>query len=64
MRGKLDQIRISAAALSTEYDVIILTETWLNDGIYDSEIELGPFIIYRDDRSNLISSREVEFLLL
>ena len=54
MRGKLDQIRVSAVAFSTEYDVIILAETRLNDGVYDSEIELGSFIIFRDDRSSSV----------
>ena len=57
MRGKLDQNRISAATFTDNYDIIILTETWLNEEIYDSEIDLGPFIIYRDDRSNSVSSR-------
>ena len=39
MRGKLDQIRISAEAFTDNYDIIILTGTWLNEEIYDSEID-------------------------
>ena len=45
MRGKLNQIKISAATFSEDYDIIILTETWL-DEIYDSEIDLGRFTIH------------------
>ena len=57
MRGKLDQIRLSAATLSLDYDIIVLTETWLNCDVHDLEIELGPYIIFRDDRSEAIGSR-------
>ena len=32
-------------------DIIILTETWLNHCISDSELNLNDFIVYRSDRS-------------
>ena len=57
IRGKLNQIKVSAATFSADYGIIVLTETRLNEAIYDSEIELGAFILYRDERSDLISSR-------
>ena len=57
MRCKLDQVRLSAATFALNYDVIILTETWINNSVHDSEIDIGPYIIYRDDRSETVSSR-------
>ena len=38
---------------STDTDVIIGTETWLNDSIYSSEvIPTDQFNVYRNDRVN------------
>lgn len=34
-----------------EYDIIILTETWLSSGFHDSELHFDGFDIYRRDRS-------------
>lgn len=50
MRTKLD--RINQASASNSYDVIVATETWLNDFIRDSEIFHSNYSIYRRDRSN------------
>ena len=37
---------------TTKPDIIIATETWLNSGISDAELECDDFIIYRKDRAN------------
>lgn len=37
--------------LQTNYDIIFLTETWLNPNIYDSELFDDRYVVYRKDRS-------------
>ena len=32
-----------------KYDVIVLTETWLNRGVYDSKLFDDWYIVYRRD---------------
>ena len=34
------------------YNIIVFTETWLNEGYYDAELGIPEFNIYRTDRSN------------
>ncbi|XP_039292602.1 uncharacterized protein LOC120353350 [Nilaparvata lugens] len=36
--------------LASDYDVIVITETWLCNGIMDSELFTDSYIIYRRDR--------------
>lgn len=40
-----------------QYDVIVLTETWLYDEIGDSELKLFNYNIFRSDRNSLFASR-------
>ncbi|XP_058817105.1 uncharacterized protein LOC131680407 [Topomyia yanbarensis] len=48
LRTKIDELFV--AATDVDYDVIVLTETWLNDQI-NSIQQLGPsYTIYRNDR--------------
>lgn len=42
----------SVKTSSIKYDIIILTETWLHEGILDSELDLDDFTIYRRDRTS------------
>ena len=46
--GKMDQLRLLCQRNSA--DIITLSETWLNKGIDDSEIELPGYSIIRRDR--------------
>lgn len=41
----------SVEMLADKPDVLILTETWLCDGIVDAELGLRDYIIYRCDRN-------------
>lgn len=50
MRSKLREIHL--ASLVSQYDVIVATETWLNDNINDSELFNTSYKIYRRDRSS------------
>jgi len=38
------------------YNILIFTETWLNDNIYSSELGLYDYIIYRYDRNEKTNS--------
>lgn len=48
MRGKVNEFYIKVK--SSNYNVIILTETWLNSSFLNSEILDSNWIIYRKDR--------------
>lgn len=48
MRTKLKTIFFNI--MSNSYDIIILTETWLNNSIYDEEFMDQRYILYRCDR--------------
>lgn len=39
------------------YDVILITETWLDDSIGDLELQMRDFNLYRTDRSSLTSEK-------
>ena len=56
MRTKLADLRQTIACSAISYDIIILVETWLNDGFSDSEIGLDNYKIYRCDRSKFSSA--------
>lgn len=49
IRTKTDELLRSTQ--SCNYDVILLTETWLNDGFFDSEIFDGQYTVFRRDRN-------------
>lgn len=50
MKTKLDEFYCNTTVM--DMDIICITETWLNDGVLDSEIaDLDSFSIFRRDRS-------------
>lgn len=53
LRTKLKNLEVSVE--KQEYDIIVLVETWLNDDIFDGELGMTNFIIYRCDRSKATS---------
>ena len=55
LRTKLSDLRQSIALLSHDPDIIIFTETWLNDSIADAELGLSNYCIYRKDRNAAVS---------
>ncbi|XP_050516531.1 uncharacterized protein LOC126891399 [Diabrotica virgifera virgifera] len=57
IRTKLTALEESAA--TTDYDVLIFTESWLCDGISNDELGLLDFNIYRKDRSPLTSDKVI-----
>lgn len=50
MRTKLNDIYLAVRA--NDFDLIVLTETWLNECIYDSEIFDERYLVFRRDRSS------------
>lgn len=50
LRTKLHHLLESAQ--DCHFDVLVLTETWLNDGFFDAELNLPQYTIYRKDRSS------------
>ena len=45
------------AVLEGEYDIIVLTETWLDDRIYSSQLFGEKYTVFRTDRSHLNSRK-------
>lgn len=46
-------------ALSQDYDILVLSETWLNDSVFDNELLDNRYNVYRRDRQDcLLSKRE------
>ena len=37
--------------LEEKFDIIGITETWLNDGILDSEMSIEGYTLHRNDRN-------------
>lgn len=54
LRTKLELLKLINLSV-INYDVLIFTETWLNDSILDSELGLDGYQIFRKDRSSLTS---------
>lgn len=43
--------RVSAVSTNAEYDVFVITETWLNENFFDEELfDINLFHIFRKDR--------------
>jgi hypothetical protein len=55
LRTKLHTLFMSI--LTNSYDIIILTETWLNADIFDTEFIDNRYIVYRADRDRVASGR-------
>lgn len=59
IRGKLLEFNSHFDAHGSEFDVISLTETWLNDSVFDGEILFNSaFNIFRKDRDNVVSNKK------
>ena len=50
MSTKLDKFQQDTSTFFTDFEVIIVTETWLKEDIADGEIGLNDFQIFRKDR--------------
>lgn len=63
IRTKLKDLVCGAPLI--EYDILVFTETWLINTIYDAELGLTDFDIYRNDRCEITqdSSRGGEYSL-
>lgn len=51
LRTKLLDLCIAIASVYEDFDIMVLVETWLNDGIANTELGLEDFNIYRLDRN-------------
>lgn len=49
---------IFAAIHTSSYDVIIITETWLNDAVFNEELFGPDWFVYRKDRQSNFDDRE------
>ena len=50
--------KFANAVINSDYNVLCLCETWLNDNIHDSELFLNDYNIYRSDRATIGDSNE------
>ena len=56
LRTKIDCFFMSVS--SFEYDVVVLTETWLDDCIFSSQLFGDMYSVYRTNRSHLTSRKK------
>lgn len=56
LRSKVNEVRTNI--LNSNYDVIILTETWFRPGVYDSELFDGRYTVLRRDRDSKTSVKK------
>lgn len=50
LRSKTDRFYVNA--LNCDYDIVCLTETWLNSSVLDGELFNDDYFVYRRDRSS------------
>ena len=55
LRTKIDTFFLAVS--EAEYDLIVLTETWLDDRIYSTQLFGALYTVYRTDRSHLNSRK-------
>ncbi|XP_055604965.1 uncharacterized protein LOC129753190 [Uranotaenia lowii] len=55
LRTKIDDFYLSAR--EADYDVIVLTETWLNDEIFSQQLFGDVYDVYRNDRDALTTGK-------
>lgn len=53
VRGNLSDVFLNS--LSNVYDIVIFTESWSNDSVFDAEVLINNYTIYRWDRDKLTS---------
>lgn len=46
--GKMDELR--NLVYTENFDVIAVTETWVNEEITDAELALNGYVLFRNDR--------------
>lgn len=56
LRSKLVDLRLNS--VSSDYDMIVLTETWLQSGVYDAELLDCKYAIVRNDRNVNTSTKK------
>ena len=61
--GCLAEFRLRVKPIS-EYDIITLTETWLNEDILSSELRLENYNVIRCDRSIFTSTKSTGVVVL
>ncbi|CAH2089106.1 unnamed protein product [Euphydryas editha] len=44
--------------LSNNYDIVVITETWLCDGIFDREIADDRYVVFRQDRNLTLANKK------
>ena len=55
LKTKIDDFFL--AVTEAEYDVIVLTETWLDDSVYSSQLFGDSYTVFRTDRNSLNSRK-------
>ncbi|XP_058811040.1 uncharacterized protein LOC131675929 [Topomyia yanbarensis] len=55
LRSKIDTFFLAVS--EAEYDIIVLTETWLNEQIYSAQLFGHQYAVFRTDRSHLNSRK-------
>lgn len=50
--------RFRSNVLSSDYDVILLCETWLTDEYSDSEVFDSRYMVYRQDRDRHLTGKK------
>ena len=53
----MEDIFINSKIFSSNYDILVFTETWLNINVNSAEIGLDDYNIFRDDRNPAYASR-------
>lgn len=56
LRTKVDEFYLATS--DADYDVIVLTETWLNDQIFSSQLFGDLYTVYRKDRNAEITGKK------
>ncbi|XP_055604130.1 uncharacterized protein LOC129752368 [Uranotaenia lowii] len=57
LRTKIDEFLLSI--LNDDYDVIVLSETWLNDEIYSNQLFSQNYTVFRQDRNALATGKQL-----
>jgi hypothetical protein len=52
-----EQLELCENVCSTDYNIICLTETWLNDLCYDHNLFPDCYIVFRSDRASANKTR-------
>ncbi|KAG5891276.1 hypothetical protein JTB14_019646 [Gonioctena quinquepunctata] len=53
--GSLSECKRSHSVLSNNWDVVCITETWLNDSFFDNKLSDPCYLVFRNDKKYTIS---------